>query len=141
MSNTIRHYSFKYMDDKQRIYGISRHQPHPIIVKRSYDGEIYTVPFVHRQESARMKQMTNTRNAIVAFTSYEQCKAHANTLGDCLVMDMQLYDMKYVATLFNMPLIVILATYCDVADRSETHDLYFYQNSDLRQGIRKKKDL
>lgn len=141
MTNTIRHYSFRYMDDKQHIYGISRKPLHPITVKKSYDGEIYTVPFVHKQETARMKQITHTRNAIVAFTSLEQCKAQANTLGDCLVIDMQLYDMKYLATLFNMPLIVILSTYCDVADQAEIHELYFYQNSDLRQGIRKKKDL
>lgn len=38
---------------------------------------------------------------------------------------MPLQDVKYLANVFKMPAVVILAVYCDMQDQEEVHDVYF----------------
>ena len=96
---------FKHINNKQKVYAIVR------------NNHYYSVPFQANKEC---------KNCIVAFqyTEYIEKKDE--------IVAMTVQDIKYVASLMKMPLLVALNSYCNLDDKEHYVDVFFY-DANLRK--------
>lgn len=96
--------NFRHVSSKHKVYAVVR------------NNHYYSIPFY----SATQKEC---KNCLVAF----QYKEYIERKDD--IVEMTVQDMKYVASLLKMPLIVALNSYCNLDDKEDHVDVYYYDKN------------
>jgi len=128
-SGFIERYSFRYFDNKRPVYFIERTPKHGQIRDHFATRNLYTTPiWIPRERAAR--------NALLGFSNEDHC-AWILSQGievakeeDCeiSVKSGSLKDLKYLANVLHVPLIVIMNAYCDIIEHTDTAELFFHLN-------------
>ena len=122
-TKTITDYSFKYMDDCRKIYYLTQNTPkkNPTF----YNRKLYTTPFENRKGE--------TMNVLLGYSLESACIQKINdleTIGKLYeglkIETVPLKDFKYLSSALNIPLIVLLNSYCDVYNQEEHSELFYY---------------
>ena len=108
------------MDNGHDVYMISK-SPVPKDKRTFYNSQIYTTPYFNR--------FTNeTRNVFIGFSCQYMCEFNLDELrttrkdGYEDFIDMQvlkLGELKHMSKVFKTPLLVIVNSFCDVADTKD----------------------
>jgi hypothetical protein len=97
--------------------------------------EFYTSPFIAIPKSVPLE----SRNVLIAYTNKEHCiDTRMEVLKKERYTRMQsttLEELKYMAQILGMPLVVILNLYCDMQDKSMQCEIYYHE-SKFRYGLK-----
>ena len=129
----IRNYSYRYLDNKQQVFVISKrmNSSHEKKTSRRVEGllrqQLFSAPFY------QINTQTTT-NAILAFMSEDFCEATMHDLP-CLDCDktlitettrVHLDELKYISNIMKLPMIVLVNAYCDMTDNNEQNELFYH---------------
>ena len=119
----LRRYEYRYIRHDARVYYIGRNVHGPFQHKM-----FYTEPFTSREQNV-------TRNVIIGFLSPDLAAPRVERIiGDVNLVDVPIGDLKQMAVVFKMPLIVEL--YKSACPMGEIVNIYYYlpdtQNNKLK---------
>lgn len=119
LRNINKTYEYRYIRHDARVYYIGRNVHGPFQNKM-----FYTEPFTSREQNV-------TRNAIIGFLSPELAAQRVEQMCHVNLVDAPIGDLKQMANILKMPLIVELHT------SDEVIDIYYYlpdtqQNNKLK---------
>jgi hypothetical protein len=116
-------YFYTYIRPDTNVYFISSKLSHQEHKKYSMKGQIYSEPYWNNENEAV--------NAVIAYSNYEQCVQKMNILElenkDCEVRDMKIIDIQTYCNELRMPLNVIINSFCNIDDKIEYNEIYFYK--------------
>jgi len=113
MKLLTRSYTFKYIKPSSQVYVISQIKP-PMTHPSNLRNSIYT------------EQYLDT-NAVVAFVDYNHCYGKSlNINAQTYVHATSVLDLQGICGILKLPMNVILHAYCDVEDKVEHMEIYFY---------------
>lgn len=133
-------YIYTYIKPDTNVYFISSKIVQPEYKKYSMKGLIYSEPYGTKKNEEV--------NAVIAYDDVDRCllkKAELLQINEirkglcedcetddenceCIeIRDMQLLDMQTYCNELRMPLNVIINTYCNLDDKIEYNEIYFYK--------------
>lgn len=110
-------YTFKYLNPNEMVYVIKRRA----ITKHS----LYSEPYNNNRG--------NIRNAVIAYKDILICTNKMKEIGvgaATYVEKVQLIDLEGTCAELQMPLNVVLNEFCDINDRLEYKEIFFFENKE-----------
>ena len=113
---TRKMYTFRYLSPDVKVYLINKRIP----------GELKSLQRSHIYSEV----YSDNRNAVLAYTIKDMCvmKAEDMKISNIYVAEINLLDLEGICNSLNMPLNVILKEYCDVDEKIEYKEIFFYDN-------------
>lgn len=110
---------YKYIKDSSRIYYICTSKPTTF-----REHVFYTEPYY-------IKERKELRNAIMGYTNPDIAESKLKIIKDIpesppYVYSMILDDLKCISSIMTMPLLVEAGNYCDLTEKVEMTDVYYY---------------
>jgi len=105
-------YTFKYLNPNEMVYVI-----------RGNKRSLYSEPYTNRG---------NVRNAVIAYKDSMICHSKIKELSikAIAIEKVQLIDLEGTCAELQMPLNVVLNEYCDITDRREYKEIFFFENKE-----------
>ena len=105
-------YTFKYLNPNEMVYVIRR-------CKHTFYSEPYN------------NNRGNVRNAVVAYKDSVICdRKMKDIVGGAYIEKVQLIDLEGTCAELQMPLNVVLNEFCDINDRFEYKEIFFFENKE-----------
>lgn len=109
---------YKYIKDNSRIYCICTSKPTTF-----REHVFYTEPYY-------IKERKELRNAIMGYTNPEIAESKLKIMKhipeSSNIHSMVLDDLKCISSIMMMPLLVEAGNYCDITEKIEMTDVYYY---------------
>ena len=131
MTPTISNYSYRYLDNKSKIYYVTR-KPITSTSHHFYTSELYTAPMQNRNERDKIPS-----NVLIGYINADTCSdllldvQHRSSKGSSseYLHEMRcscLQEMKYLSTILRIPLVVVINMFCDIESKTEEYELFYH---------------
>jgi hypothetical protein len=112
-------YAFKYLNPNEMVYVIKRRNS-----TFPYKHPLYSEPY----------NKGDIRNAIIAYKDHSLCASKTKeikaSLDDIYIEKIALIDLEGNCAELQMPLNVVLNEYCDLSDRKEYKEIFYFENKE-----------
>lgn len=110
----IQNFSFRYLNTTEKVY-LRTLSPCNNIVHAA----VATHPFTHRSEG-------ETRNAVIGYKTLSSLHYHNPDVGNACILEVNVETCKYMSSLLQMPLIVIMNEFALIQDQSHHFEIYYF---------------
>lgn len=124
----VRKYAFRYLGPDTKVH----------VLRKGVDP-VHSIHKVHiYSEPLRVREKRDVENTVIAFLQQEHAREYMSLLvprlngkGGAAGLAMYaigLIDLQGHCDKMRMPLGVVIDGYCDIGDKSETLEIYYYKN-------------
>lgn len=115
-------YNFRFIPEATKVYFICKRP-----LARSNQITLYSEPFYSKERKEQSNALIAYQNPVSAAEKLVALKEDS-----AVVASDDLLNLQYLSILLNMPLIVELSYYCDIADaNTEYVDVFYFQAKKL----------